>query len=104
MGEFNEKTFCELERITNIEKRVYTKAEILENPSSFSDSNGNWIIKDAIKWFAKNVVEPVVDACEDLLDNVDFKILVKDTTLANGVKEQGERHLFTLNNSRILNN
>lgn len=37
-----------------------------------------------------------------LLDNVDFKILVKDTTLANGVKEQGERHLFTLNNSRIF--
>ncbi len=37
-----------------------------------------------------------------LLDNVDFKILVKDTTLANGIKEQGERHLFTLNNSRIF--
>ena len=37
-----------------------------------------------------------------LFDNFDFKILVKDTTLANGIKEQGERHLFTLNNSRIF--
>ena len=37
-----------------------------------------------------------------LIDNIDFKILVKDTTLANGIKEQGERHLFTLNNSRIF--
>ena len=37
-----------------------------------------------------------------LLENVDFKTLVKDTTLANSVKEHGERHLFTLANSRIF--
>ena len=37
-----------------------------------------------------------------LLENVDFKTLVKDTTLANSVKEYGERHLFTLANSRIF--
>ena len=36
-----------------------------------------------------------------LLESVDIKILVKDTTLINGVKEQSERYLFTLENSRL---
>ena len=39
---------------------------------------------------------------KQLLENVDFKILVKDTILTNNIKEQGERHIFTLNNSRIF--
>ena len=39
---------------------------------------------------------------KQLLDNIDFKILVKDTTLINGVKEQAERYLFTWSNSRLL--
>jgi hypothetical protein len=38
-----------------------------------------------------------------LLENADIKILVKDTTLINGVKEQSERYLFTLENSRLYN-
>ena len=40
---------------------------------------------------------------KQLLENFEIKILVKDTTLINGTKEQGERYLFTLNNSRLLN-
>jgi len=39
---------------------------------------------------------------KQLLENIDFKILVKDTILSNNIKEQGERHIFTLNNSRIF--
>lgn len=39
---------------------------------------------------------------KQLLENVDFKVLVKDTILMNGTKEQNERYLFTLNNSRIF--
>ena len=39
-----------------------------------------------------------------LMENVDFKLLVKNTILINGIKEQTERYTFTLNNSRILNN
>lgn len=39
-----------------------------------------------------------------LLESIDFKVLVKDTILINGIKEQNERYLFTLNNSRIFNN
>ena len=40
---------------------------------------------------------------KQLLESIDFKILVKDTTLINGIKEQADRYIFTLNNSRIFN-
>ena len=40
---------------------------------------------------------------KQLLENIDIKILVKDTTLINSSKEQAERYLFTINNSRLLN-
>lgn len=36
------------------------------------------------------------------LENVDFKILVKDTTLISSTKEQAERYLFTMANSRLF--
>ena len=38
------------------------------------------------------------------LENIDFKILVKDIILINGIKEQNERYIFTLNNSRLFSN
>ncbi len=37
-----------------------------------------------------------------LIENIEFKIIVKDTTLINGIKEQADRYLFTLSNSRLL--
>lgn len=40
---------------------------------------------------------------KQFLENIDFKILVKDTTLINGLKEQAERYVFTKNNSRLFN-
>lgn len=40
---------------------------------------------------------------KQMLENIDIKILVKDTTLINGVKEQSERYLFTLHNSHLFN-
>lgn len=40
---------------------------------------------------------------KQLFENIDIKVLVKDTTLINGVREQGERYLFTKNNSHLLN-
>ena len=39
---------------------------------------------------------------KQFMENVDIKILIKDTTLINIVKEQTERYLFTLNNSRLF--
>lgn len=38
---------------------------------------------------------------KNLIDGIELKILVKDTTLINGVKEQGERYLFIKNNSKF---
>lgn len=40
---------------------------------------------------------------KQLLESIDFKIIVKDTTLINGVREQGEHFLFTKMNSYLLN-
>lgn len=40
---------------------------------------------------------------KQLLESIDFKIIVKDTTLMNGVREQGERFIFTKMNSYLLN-
>ena len=40
---------------------------------------------------------------KQLISNIDNKILVKDTTLINATREQTERYLFTINNSRLLN-
>lgn len=40
---------------------------------------------------------------KQIIESINFKILVKDTTLINGVKEQGERYIFTKTNSRLSN-
>ena len=37
-----------------------------------------------------------------MLENFDIKILVKDTILMNGIKEISDRYLFTLNHSRLF--
>jgi hypothetical protein len=60
------------------------------------DSVKERIIDDISKYIKGNYQK-------QLLENLDIKILVKDTTLMNGTKEQGERYLFTLNHSRLLN-
>lgn len=61
-------------------------------------------IDDSIKKkISDEVVKFVKGAYQrQLLENVDFKMLVKDTTLANSAKEHAERHLFTLANSRLF--
>lgn len=53
------------------------------------------IIADSTKYINNNYLK-------QLLENIDFKILVKDTILTNSIKEQGERYLFTLENSRLF--
>ncbi len=39
---------------------------------------------------------------KQIVDSLDIKILVKDTTLLNGIKEQTNRYLFTLENSHLF--
>lgn len=52
------------------------------------------VSKEINKYFTKTYLS-------QLMENINIKILVKDTTLINGVREQGERYIFTQNNSRI---
>ena len=58
----------------------------------------NKIKSDIFKYFNSRGIYQ-----KQLLESIDFKILVKDTTLINGIKEQADRYIFTLNNSRIFN-
>lgn len=56
----------------------------------------NIVINEIIKYTQKTYIK-------QLLDNIDFKIIVKDTTLINGIREHGERFIFTKANSYLLN-
>lgn len=73
--------------------------EILDNLDSLFDEIDlnikNQIIIDVTKYINNYYLK-------QLLENIDFKILVKDTILINSIKEQSERYLFTLENSRLF--
>lgn len=69
--------------------------------------NGKLFANDIDKMVMKKVTDEVNkylcgNYIKQISENVDFKILVKDTTLINGVKEQADRYLFTMANSRLL--
>lgn len=53
------------------------------------------VIKDISLYISNNFQK-------QLVENIDIKILIKDTTLINLIKEQTERYLFTLSNSRLF--
>ncbi len=75
------------------------------------DNTDSLIIKKAVNIF--KIDDPKINSdlnkfinktyLKQLLENVDIKILVKDATLINSIKEQTERYQFTLNNSHLFN-
>jgi len=72
---------------------------ILDNICNiFTNDKKQKISKEIFKFLDKRGIYQ-----KQLLENIDFKILVKDTTLINGLKEQAERYVFTKNNSRLFN-
>lgn len=90
-----------------IKKKINTylsdglEKHILKNVDSIfkegtDDTLKNKIVVDITKYVK-------VSYHKQLIDNLDIKILVKDTTLINTVKETTDRYLFTLSNSRLLN-
>ena len=81
--------------------KKYTSEDILNNVDCLFSSDVDAIKKKKIIDDATKFINGSYQ--KQLLENIDFKILVKDTTLINGAKEQAERYLFTLNNSRLLN-
>lgn len=63
---------------------------------SVEDSTKKKVIDEMSKYVKGNYQR-------QLLENYDIKVMVKDITLINGIKEAGDRYLYTLNNSRLLN-
>lgn len=102
---FNKKDFQLLDR--KLKKQM--KENIIEVIEKKIVNNVNQLFTDSIddkikKTFSDEMIKYVRSAyVKQLLENVDFKIIVKDTTLMNGVREQGERFLFTKRNSYLLN-
>lgn len=64
--------------------------------SNIDDLIKEAVIKDSCKYLKKDYIK-------QLFENIDVKIIVKNTTLINGIKEQGERYIFTNEHSRLLN-
>lgn len=75
--------------------------KLLDNLSElFNENVDDDVIKKITDEFSKYVIKTYP---KQLIESLEIKIMVKDTTLINIIREQGERYLFTLNNSRILN-
>lgn len=102
---FNKKDFNTLNRkIKNqlkkslldiIDKNIVKNVNKLFTENSASDGEQSFS-REMVKFLKTTYIK-------QLLESVDFKIIVKDTTLINRVKEQGERYLFTKKNSYLLN-
>ncbi len=78
-----------------LEKEIISKMELLFSKDIDVIAKDK-IIKEMSKYLKKNYLS-------QLLESLDIKILVKDTTLINNSKEQAERYIYSLNNSRLLN-
>lgn len=81
--------------------KKYTSEDILNNADCLFSSDVDAIKKKKIIDDATKFINGSYQ--KQLLENIDFKILVKDTILVNGIKEHNDHYLFTLNNSRIFN-
>ena len=60
------------------------------NPVNNSDPTGHWIIKDAIKWVAKNIARPVTKIVRKKLSKV-------NATYSKGLNLSGSPSLFSYN-------
>ena len=64
----------------------------------FVEEPDDKIMDDIIDKFEKFINKYL----KQLLENIDIKILVKDTILINSIKEEGDKYLYTLNNSHLF--
>lgn len=78
-----------------IDKKIVKNVNLL-----FTKDTDKTIVFDLSNEMIKFVTSTYV---KQILESIDFKIIVKDTTLINGIREQGERFLFTNMNSYLLN-
>lgn len=102
---FNKKDFVSLNRklkkliktdiIGEVDKKIVKNVNLLFTPN-VDEKTAVALSNEMIKFASSTYIK-------QLLESIDFKIIVKDTTLINGVREQGERFLFTKANSHLLN-
>lgn len=91
----------QIKKILKSTIKMYVEKNIFNGVDCLFSDNIDLLVKKKIIDEASKFINGLYQ--KQLLENVDFKILVKDTILINGIKEQGEHYLFTLNNSRIFN-
>ena len=101
---FNKKDFLSIDReIKNLVKEKFKESfdiYIIQNISmlfqNFDDSTmGMKISTELTNYFKKNYFK-------QLFEKFELKLMVKDTILINASKEQSERYIFTLKNSRLF--
>ena len=80
--------------LTSIDKVIVKQSSNIYSSEVDSNIKDN-IISEIIKCLKGNYKKQVIDSIQE-------KMVVKDITLINGVKEQGERYLFTITNSRLF--
>ena len=101
----NKKDFIDI----NKHNKKIIKDSVLESVENTIVNNVNSIFTKNIDDISKNKFTLELEKflkkayIKQIIENVDFKVLVKDTILINSIKEQGERYLFTMQNSRIFN-
>lgn len=101
----NKKDFVDINKYN---KKII-KNSVLESVENMIVNNVNLIFTKSADEVSKNKFTLELEKflkkgyLKQIIENVDFKVLVKDTILINSIKEQGERYLFTMQNSRIFN-
>ena len=102
---FNKKDFVPLNRVLKKQmKQNITNAvnkKIVKHVNQLFTDDVDEKLKDVMSNEMNKFVQ--TNYIKQLLESIDFKVIVKDTTLINGVREQGERFVFTRMNSYLLN-
>ena len=79
------------------EEFIKNQEEFIEKENTFFTSFNNSIdLQNQVQTFFKK------HYLKQLLEEFDMKLLVKNTTLLNGISEQTERYLFTKENSHLF--
>lgn len=102
---FYKKDFISINK--DIKKIIKEQMSLSLNDVILSKINkifSNDIDDDVIEQIVSEITKYVNGGYQkQLLESLEIKVLVKDTTLINGIKEQADHYLFTLHNSRLLN-
>lgn len=105
MFKLNKKNFIKVDK--DIKKIL--KDQLNECFDKFLLQNINMVFSNEVDLEVKNNIITNISKFakgsyqRQVLENFDIKVLIKNTTLINSIKEHNDRYLFTINNSRILN-